>query len=227
MLSLVLAGAFFLGLHLIVSGSPLRGTIVARTGERAFQGLFSLLSLIGLVWLSTAYARAAHVELWGPVDALRPAVMALVLVAFLLAVLGLTTPSPTATGGESRLDAPDPAQGVLRITRHPFLWGVTIWAFAHLVVNGDAASLVLFGTLLVLALVGPLSIDAKRRRTFGERWDRFAAATSVVPFAAILQGRNALRLGELGWWRLALGVVLYLVFLGLHTRLFGVSPFPV
>ena len=148
------------------------------------------------------------------------------IVAALLGVIGLTTPSPTAAGGEGQLDADEPATGILRISRHPFLWGVVVWASTHLVLNGDAASLVLFGALLVLALVGPRSIDAKRRARFGDKWDRFAAVTSNVPFAAIIAGRNQLRLGELGTWRIALALVVYVGVLGAHAWLFGASPFP-
>jgi uncharacterized membrane protein len=226
MTSLVLAAAFFVGLHLFVSGTRLRGAVVARTGERGFQGLFSLLSLGGIVWLIRAYSHAEGVQLWGEMEALKPLALVLMAVAFLLAGVGLTTPSPTAVGGESLLAAADPARGVLRVTRHPFLWGAALWAAVHLVLNGDAASLVLFGAFLLLALVGPRSIDAKRQRALGERWERFAAVTSNVPFAAIVAGRNRLVPGELGWWRVALGLGLYAVFLAVHGRLFGASPFP-
>src|SRR5262249_31595264 len=66
----------------------------------------------------------------------------------------------------------------------------------HLIVNGDLASLILFGSLLVLALGGTAAIDAKRRRSFGEQWMQFAAVTSNVPFAAIVAGKN--RLGPAG-----------------------------
>jgi uncharacterized membrane protein len=222
--SLLLAAIFFVGIHVVISGTRLRDTIVETTGEAAFRGLFALLSLVGLVWLSLAYAGAPQVELWGPLHALRPVALILTLVAFVLVGLGATTPNPTTVGGESHLDAPP--RGVLRVTRHPFLWGVALWALAHLVVNGDAASLVLFGSLLLLALVGPPSIDAKRRRALGRRWEPFAAATSSVPFAAIVQGRNSLELGELGWWRVAVGLALWALLLALHAPLFGVSPFP-
>jgi uncharacterized membrane protein len=80
--------------------------------------------------------------------------------------------------------------------------------------------------LLLLALVGPGSIDRKRRRAFGERWDRFEAVTSRVPFVAILQGRNRFVASELPRGMLALSVVVYLVVLVMHPLLFGVSPLP-
>jgi uncharacterized membrane protein len=156
----------------------------------------------------------------------RPVVLGLMFFAFQFAVIGLTTPSPTATGGEKTLDADEPARGILRVTRHPFLWGVAIWGFCHLLVNADPPALLFFGALLVLALVGPESIDRKRRRKYGERWSRFEAVTSNIPFAAIATGRNRLVLGEFGAFRIALGVGLYLLLLGLHARLFGANPLP-
>ena len=100
------------------------------------------------------------------------------------------------------------------------------WAAMHFALNGDAASAVLFGALLLLAFVGPRSIDAKRQRAFGERWHRFADITSNVPFAAIAQGRNSLNLAELGAWRIAVGAAIYVVLLLTHRWLFGVSPLP-
>jgi uncharacterized membrane protein len=110
---------------------------------------------------------------------------------------------------------------MVRITRHPFLWGVALWAAVHLVVNGDAASVVLFGSLLLLAVGGPFSIDAKRRRKFGEHWAAFAEATSDIPFAAILAGRNRLgpALTEIGLRRWLIALVLYAVAFYLHGRI--------
>ena len=112
------------------------------------------------------------------------------------------------------------------MTRHPFLWGVAIWALAHGIQNGEAAALILFGSMFVLAIAGPHSIDAKRQRKFGDKWERFAAVTSNLPFAAIAAGRNELRLAELGWWRPALATLFFAAFLDTHGWLFGVSPFP-
>lgn len=227
MISLLLAATFFVGIHVFISGTKLRDTLVAQLGAQGFQGFFSLLSLVGLVWLGIAYSRAPSIDLWGKALAFRPVALVLVLLAFVFVGIGLTAPSPTVVGGEAQLDQADPARGILRITRHPFLWGVALWAFTHLILNGDAASVVLFGSLLLLALVGPLLIDAKRQRAFGSKWDRFAAKTSNVPFAAIMQGRNVLRVDELGLWRIAVGLVAYVALLLSHHWLFGVSPFPI
>jgi uncharacterized membrane protein len=226
MASLIAAGALFVGIHVFVSGTSLRSMIVRRTGEQGFQGLFSLLSLGAIFWLVHAYRYSATTPLWGSIAWFKPVAFLLVAAGFLFVVVGLTTPSPTVVGGESLLDKAQPVKGILRITRHPFLWGVALWALSHLVLNGNSASFVLFGTFLLLALIGPFLIDAKRRRKLGSRWEPFAAATSNVPFAAIVAGRNSIRLGELGWWRVALASVAFAVFLRFHSTWFGASPYP-
>ena len=64
------------------------------------------------------------------IDTLRLVVLVLTFFAFELVAIGLTTPSPTATGGESLLRSADPAKGILRVTRHPFLWGVALWSLS-------------------------------------------------------------------------------------------------
>jgi len=226
MASLIAACAFFVGIHIVISGSPLRGVIVARVGERPYQGFFSLLSLVGMVWLVLAFRNAEGVWLWSPPLALRWAAPVVALIAFVFIVLGLTTPSPTAVGGETQLEAAEPAQGILRVTRHPFLWGVALWALLHLALNGNSAALTLFGSILLLALIGPLLIDAKRRRAFGPSWERFAAATSNLPFAAIASGRNSLRLGEIGAWRWLAVIAAWVGMLALHPWLFSVPALP-
>jgi uncharacterized membrane protein len=222
MLNLIAACAVFLLIHFGVSGTTLRQALVARLGEGPYRGAFALASLLGLAWMIHAYRHAALVPLWGLLLGLRPAAYLLVFVAFLFVVIGITTPGPTRVGMEAKLaQGPDAVRGIVRITRHPFLWGVALWALVHLVVNGDVASLVLFGSLLVLALGGTASIDAKRRRTFGEQWGQFASVTSAVPFAAIAAGRNRLgpAMAEIGAWRPLAAILVYAIAFYLHGRL--------
>jgi uncharacterized membrane protein len=114
----------------------------------------------------------------------------------------------------------------LRITRHPFLWGVAIWSAFHLSANGDEASVIFFGTFFVLSILGTFSIDAKRRRKMGVAWAAFAAKTSNIPFAAAITGRNSLKLGESFGWRFWVAALLFVTVLFAHAHIFGVSPFP-
>jgi uncharacterized membrane protein len=116
----------------------------------------------------------------------------------------------------------DVVRGALRITRHPFLWGISIFAAGHMLVLGDFSSWAFFGTLLVLALSGTFSIDAKRRRAFGRDWIAFAASTSNLPFAAIFSGRQPFRVVEIGWWRLLISFVVFALLTLTHPYLFGI-----
>lgn len=217
---LIAACAYFLLIHFAVSGTRLRDVLTGVLGEKPYRGLFSLASIIGIAWMIYAYRHAPLIPTWGFVAGFRPVAYVLVFIAFLFAVIGIMTPSPTQVGMESKLD-PAMARGMVRITRHPFLWGVGLWAATHLVVNGDQASLILFGTLLVLAIGGTAAIDAKRRRKFPEKWPSFAQATSSVPFVAIARGGSRLgpALAEIGPWRVLAAVVLYAVALYLHGRI--------
>jgi len=229
MIGLVTAAAVFLLIHFVVSGTRLRDAITAKIGQGPYMGLFALASVGALTWLGFAYAAARSEPdpvFWAATPATEWIQLALTFVAFMLIVPGLLTPNPTSVRQEATLDRPDVAKGMVRITRHPFLCGVAIWAAGHLLVNGDGASLVLFGSLLVLAIFGTVSIDAKRRRALGEKWDAFAAQTSAAPFAAIAQGKQSLKLGEIGWWRLALGVVVWAALIWAHPLMFGVSALP-
>jgi uncharacterized membrane protein len=194
------------------------------------MGLFSLASIAGLVWLGVAFAAArigpSNDVLWSATSATRWLQLGLQLVAMLFIVPGLTTPNPTSVRQEATLQKVDVVKGMLRITRHPFLWGVAVWAVGHLIVNGDAASIVLFASMLLLALFGTVSIDAKRRRALGKTWDAFAAQTSNVPFAAIAAGRQRLNVAEIGWWRIALAVIVWAALAWGHPYLFGVPALP-
>src|SRR5579863_1056087 len=213
MSNLLAATAAFLLLHLLVSGTRARDALTGAIGEGPYMGLFSLTSIGLLVWLGLAFggarSAAGNSVIWSSGRVARDVQLGLQLFAFLLVVPGLTTPNPTSVRQEAVLEKPDAIKGMLRITRHPFLWGVAVWSAGHLLVTGDTAALIFFGGLLFLALFGTASIDAKRKRVLGPAWEAFAARTSNIPFAAIFAGRQKPAIGEIGWWRILLALVLY------------------
>ena len=225
MIELFLAATLLLATHYGISSTPLRGWLVARMGERPYLVLYSLVALGAVIWLIFAYRGAPYIELW-QVPAWSAWLPLIVMpFALLLLVCGVSTLNPTAVGSPDTLEQAEPARGILRVTRHPFMWGVALWALAHIVANGDAAAVVLFGTFAVLALIGTLLIDHKFRARRGTQWQRFAAVTSNLPLAAILAGRQHLVLAEIGWLRVGVALALYVVLLALHPWLFGLSPF--
>ena len=223
--SLLVAAVAWVAVHVGVAGTRLRDRIVARIGERPFRGLFVLASFALLGWLAWSYGAAGPVRvLWHAPRWLAVAMMLLMLPATLLLVASVSMPNPTSVAGKHALDAPNPAVGLLRVTRHPMLWAFALWGLVHLVVIGTLSMAVLAGAIIATALAGMPSLDAKYARRKPDRWPAFAAATSVVPFAAIAQGRNTLVLSELGWWRPLLALVLWLALIALHPWAFGVDP---
>src|SRR5258708_24505168 len=96
--------------------------------------------------------------------------------------------------------------GILRVTRHPILWGIALWAAVHLISRGDTASLIFFGGFLLLAASGTVLQDSRKERTIGVDWKRFTMTTSNVPFAAIIQGRNHFRFDAIGWGKVLAGL---------------------
>lgn len=220
----------FVLLHIGVAATGLRAGLVSRIGEGPYRGLFSLASLGLLAWMIQGYAAMRgdpfdplNEVLWAPPDWLRWPGVALALLGISLAATGLLTPGPTLAGFERRgLDQAEPARGVLRVTRHPFLWGAAFWAAGHLMVNGERFALMLFGALGLMVLFGARSIDRKGRARNPEAWARFEEVTSNAPFAAIAQGRNRLALGEIGW-RALVGLGAALAVALAHEAAFGAA----
>lgn len=222
--ALGLAMAAFVGSHVVLSSLPIRSRLVAAAGERGFRAGYSLLAVALLVWLIMAYNAAPFVELWWPPVGLRHLSLLLMLAACVLLVAGLTTMNPTVAGVDTARHIGDGPIGIFRVTRHPVMWAIGLWAITHLLANGDAAGLILFSGMGVLALGGAMNSDHRRRVMLGEAWARFQAQTSFVPFLAIARRRTAFRPGEIGWARLAGGLVLFAALLFAHPWLFGVSP---
>src|SRR6266542_2133911 len=155
LVTMLLVAAVFLPLsHFGISSSPLRATLVGRIGERAYQGLYSLVSFAAFALLIVAYRHAEARVLWVAPGSVKLAALPLVLLAFLLVVVGLTTPNPTTLGADALLDRPNVARGILRITRNPFLWGTALWALAHIAATGELTSLLFFGSIGALGLIG-------------------------------------------------------------------------
>lgn len=215
---------FVLG-HLALSSAPMRGPLVASLGgEGRFSVLYSIVAAIGLGLLVWGYGLAPYVPLYDPPPWTRWVPNLIVPLAYVLLVMGFTTPSPTTAGMADRASAGP--RGVQRITRHPALWGFALWALSHLGPNGDLRSSLVFLGIAFLAFAGMVHIDMRRGAAPNEAWTRYERETSIMPFVAILGGRQKLVLSELGWWRIALGLLAWAAMLHLHRFVFGVSPLP-
>lgn len=210
---------FFLT-HSLPIRPPLRPWLVARLGHVGFGLAYSALSLAVLAWLIGAASRAPFVLLWPWAPWQLHVPLAAMLPVCLILALAIGRPNPFSFGG-ARNDAFDPAHpGIVRLTRHPLLLALAIWAFAHIVPNGDLAHALLFGTFALFALLGGRLVERRKRREMGPDWDRLDAARKAAPLLPLPRSWPHL------WLRLALGLGLYLALLWLHPWLFGVSPLP-
>jgi uncharacterized membrane protein len=225
--ALLAAGAAFFLLHLFPS-TPLRKQAIGWLGERLYLGIFATVSLITIWWLAHSYNHAAYGEKLWSMPAWWPwAMAALLLLVSILTVGGYSTPNPSFPGADRLLDRRAAAGGVFAITRHPLMWAVAIWAIAHILSQATARGLLFFGAFAATALVGSWLQEMRKRRDLGEEWNAFEEKTSFVPFAAMLQGRARLSLRAIGWWRLAIAILLWIAILAVHPWLFGVRPLPI
>ena len=187
---LVLGLVIFLGLHSIriVSESG-RERAIARFGEGPWKGIYSALSAIGFVLIVWGFARARYdaPQLWTPPPGARHITMLLMLVALILLASYLFKRSYTAVW-----------------THHPMVWSVLLWSIGHLIANGSAADVVLFGAFLIWSIADLASAYARDRRN-----------GVIYPLPELGATAGAV----------VVGLVLDAALLGgLHLWLFGVSP---
>jgi uncharacterized membrane protein len=212
--------AFFLT-HSLPVRPPLRPWLVGRLGPRGFGLAYSALSLAVLVWLIGAAGRAPHVPLWSWASWQVHVPLMAMLPACVILALAIGRPNPFSFGG-ARNEVFDPTRpGIVRLTRHPLLLALAIWAFAHIVPNGDLSHVILFGTFALFALLGGRLVDRRKRREMGAaawlRLDRLRRSAHLLP-----RPRSFPDLGL----RLLLAGGLYAALLWLHPMLIGVSPLP-
>ena len=212
---LVAATAAFLLTHFVTS-TPLRAKLVGAMGEWPYRGLYSAIAFVTLAWMIVAYGAAPREPLWEGLRYLPRIVMPL---AFILVACGYWR-NPTIVGAEKLLKSEDPARGIIRITRHPIMWAIMLWAGAHLLARGDSRAVVFFGGFLLLAALGTVLMDL-RKKTSNPDWPRFAALTSNIPFVAIAQGRNRLVWREIGWKRPAIGIAVFILVFFIHPWITG------
>ena len=146
MLLFIVGLVIFLGVHSVGIVAPAwREAQIARLGERAWKGLYSVVSIIGFALLVYGYglARQSPVVLYTPPTMLRHIALSLMLPVFPL-FLAAYLPGRIKTAA-----------------KHPMLLSVKIWATAHLLANGTLIDVLLFGSFLAWAVLG--RIAAKRR----------------------------------------------------------------
>ena len=183
MLALTLALAAFVGTHFLMS-HPLRAPMVARLGNSAFQGVYSLVSFATLGWAAYAFRGAPlGAPLWVAGDALNILATAIMFVASVfLAGSFIGNPALPQPGADKL--AMQPPSGVFAITRHPMMWSFALWSVAHVLVSPRPAVLILSAFIALLALGGAAGQDVKKARLMGESWKLWTSRTSFAAFRA-------------------------------------------
>ena len=217
---LITGCAGFLIVHLGISGTPLRAILQSAIGEQAYLGVYSLLSFATFALMVYGYVQVHHADfLWYPTPLVFTVTKVLLLISLVTLVTGTLTPNPTMVMAEAALD--NGVTGMLKVTRHPVQWGILLFAVGHLIANGDVASILFFGTLAILSFIGMFSMDARRRKETDPRSQAFMEKTSMLPFAAILSGRQKFTADDINWMGLIAGIGLYAAAYWLHDMVSG------
>lgn len=188
MVQMIIGLVLFLGIHSIsIFALPLRNRL-AEKSEYGWKAVYSLVAIIGLVLVIHGYAdaRLTATIFYIPPMWLRHVAALLLLPVFILFI------------------APYFPSRINKVIKHPQLVSVKLWATAHLLVNGSSADLILFGSLLVWAVVDRISVKRRPVREVPHIPESKANLVIVV----------------------VMGLVLYVVFaMWLHGMLIGVKPF--
>jgi len=144
---MILGLAVFVGMHLVTTQREQRAALIARMGEGGYKGLYTLVSIVGVVLIAWGFARyraTGWIDGWYPPLWTRHSTVLLMWIASICSVAAY---SP----------------GKIKVTlKHPMLVGVKTWAAAHLIANGDLGSIILFGSILGWAVFDRISL---KRRT--------------------------------------------------------------
>ncbi len=188
---LILGIILFIGTHMIRILAPgFRRAMVQKLGENGWKGVHGLASILALVVLIYGWRQAPVVDLWFPPRGMTHLTLTLMLFAVICLVAGLL-----------------PAGHIATKAKHPMVLSVKIWALAHLISNGDLASVLLFGSFLAWGVIARISL--KRRQRAGE--------LVLRPFVSAKWDLAAVVVGLLVW-----GLFIW----KLHVLLFGVAPLP-
>jgi len=209
--------------HIGGSSLPVRGYLSRWLGMAGFKGLYSVVALATFIPLCAVYFGNKHVGLllFVPGFGLRLATQVLMLLALIVLGQSLATPSPMTTLAEMTGRFRAQAWGIQRLTRHPQNFSFALFGFAHMLSNPYVGDWIFFGGFLVYGLLSALHQDKRTLATGPKEVRQFQAETSVMPFKAILAGKQRLAIEEYNGIGLAISILCFLLLRFLHGRLLG------
>lgn len=174
MVMMLVGLGLFVAIHVVASLREVRAGLIARLGEGPYKGLFSVVAAAGVLLTAFGYEAwrtAGPAIVWNPPQGMRHLTMLLMLLAAIAAAAAYV---------------PSHIKAALK---HPLLVAVKTWALAHLLVNGDIASMVLFGSVLAWAVYDRISLK-KRGNPLpvapkGWGGDALAVALGLVLYAGL------------------------------------------
>ena len=164
MIGLALVALFLPLSHFLIASTRLRRLLVRRFGEQRYLASYSTLTLVTFAALIVAYLRAPVLVLWATPPWLAALLLPVILVGCVLMTSGLSTPNPVIVRLGHLFDQADIVRGILRVSRNPFFWGAGLVSLAQVIVLGDVAAILAFGSIAFLGIVGSFVLDAKKAR---------------------------------------------------------------
>lgn len=176
---LIAANIAFVGTHFAMS-HPLRAPMVKLLGAGGFQIAYALVSFATLAWVYFAFVAAPPADLPGSGEAGWVIATILTLPAMIL-LAGSFVGNPALPTPMAEAQARAEPRGVLRVTRHPMMWAIGLWAASHIALWWSTRTLVTALAMGVLALVGAHLQDRKKQALMGDAWTEWESRTSYWP----------------------------------------------
>jgi uncharacterized membrane protein len=219
----VLLWMAFAGTHVGLATRRVRAALVARLGEGGFTTLFSIVAALGYAALVAYYAAhrfaGAPGLALGRVPVLREVLIVSIVTGVVLMVAGLAAyPGMPSALFDQPIGAP---RGIECVTRHPFFVGVTLAAVAHALLATRLVGAVFALGFALLAIAGAWHQDRKLEARRGAAYSRYLAVTSVLPFAALVAGRQRLAWREVPFGALGAGLAAAIALRLVHDRIFA------
>ena len=187
LLVMIVGLILFIGAHVLTTRREVRARIIKSMGEGPYKIVYSLVSLAGIVlvvWGFAHYRATGWIQLWSPPRGLKDLNMALMLPAVILVVAAYIRGR------------------IYQAVKHPMLAGVKLWAFGHLLANGDLGGIILFGSFLGWAVYDRISLK-----------HRTDAGAPPIPVGGVANDVIAV----------VVGIVIYLVLaLAFHPLVMGI-----